>query len=100
MNKACPCLLLEHQKIVQALVAIPMQFGLSSERFSWVTWPRDGGNRAQELTHAQEKYSELVSRQPAYKWPQLLQMCTEAALGTGAHLLHLQYSSARFAMCV
>ena len=61
-----------------------MNFGLAASRFAWVTWPRDTGNRPHELTHAQEKYSALIMRQPSYKWGQVLKGCADASLGTGA----------------
>jgi hypothetical protein len=72
---------------LQHLVHIPQQFGSNSTAYSWVTWPRDTGNRPNELTHAQGKYSQLVSNRHAMKWPQLVEKCIEGTLGGGAHAL-------------
>lgn len=68
----------------QALVTIPMQFGLTAASFSWVSWPRTKGQRTRELTHVQEKYNSWISMHPPYKWPGLVEACEAGALGAGA----------------
>jgi hypothetical protein len=69
---------------LQALVEVPLQFGLNSAGFSWVTWPREAGNRPHELTHVMCKYSRLVSARPSFKWGQMVEKCEQGLLGAGA----------------
>ena len=69
---------------VQALVEIPLNFGMNASRFTWASWPRRSGNNPYELTHAMQKYSYLVTNHKPYKWPQLAQECSNGLLGKGA----------------
>ena len=68
----------------QALVEIPLNFGMNASRFTWASWPRRSGNNPFELTHAMLKYSYLVTNHKPYKWPQLARECEAGLLGSGA----------------
>ena len=64
-----------------ALVAIPLQLGLSASHFSWAAWPRTEGNHYGQLSHVQEKYTDWVSVHKTFTWQQLVAACRNGELG-------------------
>lgn len=70
----------------EGMMSIAKKFGLTPAYFSWVTWPRTSGRRANKLSHVQTKYSSWLSTHPTYAWDDLVSACTSGRLGSRAFL--------------